>query len=87
VTKTVATPRSFTITTWLVTRTSCFHGEVRILSDDPEASKNPQGRPAGTTRTLDSITTVARTGDQLTVETTTGAPDGSTRVTSSTYRK
>ena len=87
VTKTVAASNSFTITIWLVTRTSCFHGEQRIFAGDPESPYNPQGRPVGVTRILESITTVARVGDRLTVDTTTGSPAGSTSVSSSAYRK
>jgi len=87
VTKTVATSRSFTITTWLVTRTNCFHGEVRSFTYDPEPSRNSKEAPTGPTKRLESVTTVARVGDELAVATTTSLPDGSTRTSSSTYRR
>jgi len=86
VTKTVGTARSFTITTWLVTRTSCFHGEMRLPSADPEASRNAPGTPAGSTKVLESVTNVGRVDDRLTVDTTTSSPGGP-RTSSSTYRR
>jgi len=88
ITKTVATDRAFTITTWLMTRTTCYHGEVRLPTDDPEATSNPgAGRIHGAAKRLESVTTVARVGGQLTVDATTPAPNGTTRSSSSTYRK
>jgi len=86
VTKTVATPRSFTITTWLLTRNACFH-DVRVVTDDPETFRKLQESPAGVTKRIESVTTVARVGDQLTVDTTAALPNGSTGTSSSTYRK
>jgi len=85
VTKAVATARSFTITTWLVTRTSCFHGELRVLPDDPEAAANLANRPAGVTKVLETVTTLARVGDELTVDTTTDTKSKGS--STSTYRR
>ena len=75
-----------TITTWLVTKSVCVHGEDE---DDPLVTQigvvdveKVFGR-----RKLESITDVYREGDTLTVQTTRSAPDGEPTTTTTTYRK
>jgi hypothetical protein len=86
ITKSVVEGDHLTITTWLVTKAACFHGEDE---DDPliaQLGPLDVNRAFGI-RTLESISSVYRDGSALTVETTRSAPDGGTTTTTSTYRK
>lgn len=77
-----------TITTWLVTKSGCFHGEFEdeplVYRTGPIAMSEVRG-----TRRLESITVIFRDGDVLRVDTTRTAPKPGGPVTSSTttYRK
>lgn len=94
ITKAVATPNAVTITTWLVRKSGCFHGESELLTpaDPEEELRVPlavvfgSGRLPGK-RELESITVVSRDGNALTVETTRSTPGGAPTTTTTTYRK
>jgi hypothetical protein len=87
VTRTDPMPRGYTITTWLVTTRTCWHGESALfLQDDPEdTAEDPvrsafRGRatpvPAGPRKVMESVTTVTLSGDRLRVETLRPSPVG-----------
>jgi hypothetical protein len=85
ITKAETTSDRVTITTWIVVKPACIHGEDE---DDPLIARpgvvdveNVFGR-----RKLESITVVYREGDRLTVETTSSA-GGPATTTTTTYRK
>lgn len=86
ITKAETSRDKVTITTWLVTKSVCVHGEDE---DDPLVThigvvdvEKVFGR-----RKLESITDVYREGDALTVQTTRSAPGGEPTTTTTTYRK
>ena len=75
-----------TITTWLVTKPACFHGE---FEDEPFVYRTGPielGDVLGPRR-LESITVVFRDGDVLRVDTTRARPGGAPTNTTTTYRK
>lgn len=87
ITQTVASRNRVTITTWLVTKSACFHGEV---DDEPlvfQTGAIAVHQVLGGPRRLESITDVFREGDALTVETMRATPGGPPTTTTSTYRK
>jgi len=86
ITKAVTSREKVTITTWLVVKSVCVHGEDE---DDPLVThigvvdvEKVFGR-----RKLESMTDVYREGDTLTVNTTRSTPGGETTTTTTTYRK
>ena len=85
---TKATPgrESVTITTWMVMKSGCVHGEFedepRVHQTGPIAVREVFG-----TRKPDSITVVSREGDVLTVETTRPSPGGGASTTTTRYRR
>lgn len=86
ITKAVTSRDHVTITTWIVVKPGCVHGEDE---DDPLVShigvvdvEKVFGR-----RRLESITAVYRDGNVLTVETTRSALGGEVTTTTTTYRK
>ena len=86
ITKAATSRDKVTITTWLVTKSVCVHGEDE---DDPLVThigvvdvEKVFGR-----RKLESITDVYREGDTLTVQTTRASLGGEATTTSTTYRK
>jgi hypothetical protein len=86
ITKAVTSRDKVTITTWVVTKSVCVHGEDE---DDPLVTHlgvvdtdKVFGR-----RKLESITDVYREGDGLTVNTTRSPLGGETTTTTTTYRK
>lgn len=86
ITKAASSRDKITITTWLVMKSVCVHGEDE---DDPLVThigvvdvQKVFGR-----RKLESITDVYREGDTLTVETTRSSPGGETTNTTTTYRR
>jgi hypothetical protein len=86
ITKTVINRDHVTITTWLVTKSFCVHGEEeddpRIPSTGPIDPLKVIGR-----RILESISDVYRDDDALTVATTRSAPGGVPTSTTTVYRK
>jgi len=76
-----------TITTWLVIKGGCFHGEFadepRVYQTGPVEVRNILGGP----RKLESITVVFREGDTLLIDTTRANPGGEPVATTTTYRK
>ena len=85
ITKAVATRDTVTITTWMVFKSSCGHGEVNeepvISGPGPIEVREVRGL-----RKLESVTTIARQGGDLAVDTTRSTPGGPIS-TSATYRK
>jgi hypothetical protein len=86
ITKAVTSRDKVTITTWLVVKSVCVHGEDE---DDPMVThigvvdvEKVFGR-----RKLESMTDVYREGDTLTVNTTRSSTSGETTTTTTTYRK
>ena len=86
ITKAVTNRDRVTITTWIVIKPACVHGEDE---DDPLVThlgvvevEKVFGR-----RKLESITDVYREGDTLTVETTRSALAGELTTSRTTYRK
>ena len=77
-----------TITTWLVTKSNCFHGEVEeepfLWRTGPVEASEVRGL-----RRLESMTVVFRDGDALRVDTTRNSPKPGGQPTNSTtiYRK
>ena len=76
-----------TITTWLVTKGGCFHGEFAdeplVYQTGPVEVRNVLGGP----RKLETISVVFREGDTLMIDTTRANPGGEPVATSATYRK
>jgi hypothetical protein len=87
ITKWLAGPDRVTITTWLVTKPACLHGEVEdepfVFQTGPIDVRDARGG----VRRLESITVVYREGDVLTVDTTRATPGGAPTNTTTTYRK
>jgi hypothetical protein len=86
ITKAVSSRDKVTITTWLVVKSVCVHGEDE---DDPlvtHVGVVDMDKVFGRRR-LESITDVYRDGNTLTVETTRSSPGGETTTTTSTYRR
>ena len=86
ITKAETSRNQVTITTWIVIKPGCAHGEDL---DDPLVTQigvvdmeRVRGR-----RKLESITAVYREGDTLTIETTRAALGGEPMTTTTTYRK
>jgi hypothetical protein len=75
------------ITSWLVTKSGCMHGEdadePEVYQTGPIAVREVRGGP----RKLESITDVYREGNVLTVDTTRATPGGGSTSTTTTYRK
>ena len=86
VTKAATTRNSVTITTWLVTKSACFHGE---LAEEPSiAGPGPIDiRHVHGSKKIESITTISREGDALIVDETRSNPGQPPSSTSTTYRK
>jgi hypothetical protein len=85
ITKAVATRDTVTITTWMVFKSSCVHGEV----DDEPLISGPgpiEVREVRGLRKLESITLLSRQGSALMVDSTRSGPDGPVS-TSATYRR
>jgi hypothetical protein len=85
ITKAVATGDTVTITTWMVFKASCVHGEVNeepfISGPGPIEVRDVRGL-----RKLESITLISRQGGELAVDSTRSTPDGPVS-TSATYRR
>ena len=88
ITKYQASKDRVTITTWLVIKSGCFHGEDE---DDPRIKQTGvvEVREVPGSRRLESITDVYRDGDVMRVDTTRTASTvgGKTTSTTTTYRK
>lgn len=86
ITRTVSSPQRVTVTTWLVTKANCFHGEDE---DDPLVGRTGAIVPSSIRgpRRLESITVLYRDGDALIVETTGAGSGGEATTTTTTYRK
>lgn len=85
VTKALSSRDRVTITTWLVTKPACWHGEV----DDEPVIDRPgpiQVRQVVGQRRLERVVVIYRDGNSMTVE-TTQAKEGLTSNTVTTYRK
>jgi hypothetical protein len=85
ITKAVATRDTITITTWMVFKSSCVHGEV----DDEPLVSGPgpiEVREVRGPRKLESVTLISRQGKELAVDSTRSGPDGPIS-TSATYRR
>ena len=87
ITKAVTSRDRLTITTWLVEKPACLHGEV-----DNEPIVNQTGdievrRVRGGLRKLESISVLSREGDTLTVETTRATEGGAPTTTTTIYRR
>jgi len=87
ISKATVEPTRVVLTTWLVTKTGCLHGEdlddPLVASTGPIEVDNVRGP-----RRLESITVLYRDGDTLTVETTARSTPGSEATTSTTtYRR
>ena len=77
-----------TITTWLVVKPACLHGEDEDAPLFPAVGAVPVQDVRGGPRRIESITAVYRSGEFMTVETTTSpTPGGEPRTTTTTYRK
>jgi len=96
ITRTVATPRTITITAWLVNLPGCPHGQSDLfrpgeeevdVPKDPPSIVRASGAPAAGQRSLESITVISRQGGTLTVETTRASANGAPTVTTTTYQK
>ena len=85
ITRAVATRDTVTITTWMVIKSSCVHGEV---NEEPLLSgPGPiEVREVRGLRKLESITLISRQGGELAVDSTRSTPDGPVS-TSATYRR
>ena len=85
ITKAAASRDTVTITTWMVVKSSCVHGEV---DDEPLVSRpGPiEVREVRGRRKLESITLLSRQGSALTVDSTRSGPDGPVWA-STTYRR
>jgi len=87
ITKAQTGPDRVTITTWLVTKGGCFHGEFAdeplVYQTGPVEVRNVLGGP----RKLESITVVFREGDTMIIDTTRANPGGEPVATTTTYRK
>ena len=88
ITKATSGPDRITITTWLVTKSACVHGEDEddplMPSTGPIEVRDVRGGP----RRLESITVIYREGDSLVVESTTSpVPGGNPTTSSTTYRR
>jgi hypothetical protein len=85
ITKAAASRDTVTITTWMVVKSSCVHGEVDdeplVSGPGPIEVREVRGR-----RKLESITLLSRQGSALTVDSTRSGPDGPVSA-STTYRK
>jgi hypothetical protein len=85
ITKAAASRDTVTITTWMVVKSSCVHGEVDdeplVSGPGPIEVREVRGR-----RKLESITLLSRQGSALTVDSTRSGPDGPVSA-STTYRR
>ena len=87
ITKSVAGRDRVTITTWLVTKSGCVHGE---FEDEPRVHRTGPiavREVFGGRRQLESITDVYREGNVLTLDTTRATTGGASSTTTTTYRK
>lgn len=86
ITKAVASQFTVTITTWLVVKPGCLHGEVDeeplIAGTGPIEVRRVLGL-----RKPESITFISRRGDTLTVDSTRSSPGQPSVSATSTYRK
>lgn len=86
ITKAVTSRDKLTITTWLVVKPVCVHGEDEDDPLVPHIGVVDVERVFGR-RKLESITAVYREGDTLTIETTRASLGGEATTTTTTYRK
>ena len=86
ITKAATSRDKVTITTWLVVKSVCVHGEDEDDSMVTHIGVVDVERVFGR-RKLESITDVYREGDALTVDTTRSTLGGETTSTRTTYRK
>ena len=87
ITKATAAPGRLTITTWLIVKGVCVHGEDEDNPMFPSTGPIQASEARGGPRRLESITVIYRDGNLMTVETTSAAPGGLPSTTTTTYRK
>ena len=76
-----------TITTWLATKSGCFHGETDCEPLIKTTGEVAPDKVRSGPRRLESITVVSRDGDAMTVDTTRSVPGDAPVSTTTTYRK